>query len=219
MTESEALKRFIPILGRISLPGERVIITRNILNRIAGVHTGEMGVSHKHAGALAWPSDANAAKAFEAAMDTAVDAGEFVSVIHPADRRHFQIEELASWPDCPAIAPDSPLVFWLGEPAPEQASPEPVAPSASDAPAWTVNKSQRERGYNVPLHRLLAAANKEGKPRPTARDVVEAWRINRPAEIEKVLNDGIDYYDTKGNAKPADLEAIRKAIKRMTSAR
>jgi len=34
-----------------------------------------------------------------------------------------------------------------------------------------------------------------------------------------VLTDGIDYYDNKGDTKFADLEAIRKAIDRMTSAR
>ena len=120
MTEVEALKRFIPILGRISPPGERVIITRSILERIAGRHTAIMGVNYKQAGALAWPNDTTKAGEFESAMDNAVDAGEFVSFIHRIDRRHFQIEELASWPGCPAIAPDSPLVFWLGEPVPAQ---------------------------------------------------------------------------------------------------
>ena len=137
MTESEALRQFIPILGRISPPGERAIITRNVLERIQGRQTSVMGVSHKHAGALAWPRDTTKAQAFEAAMDAAVDAGEFVSFIHKSDRRHFQIEELASWPGCPAIAPDSPLVFWLGEPdaqqaAPQAAPPAPVADSASN---------------------------------------------------------------------------------------
>ena len=124
MTESEALRQFIPILGRISPPVERAIITRNVLERIQGRQTSVMGVSHKHAGALAWPNNTTKAQAFEAAMDAAVDAGEFVSFIHKSDRRHFQIEELASWPGCPAIAPDSPLVFWLGEPDAQQAAPQ-----------------------------------------------------------------------------------------------
>ena len=53
----------------------------------------------------------------------------------------------------------------------------------------------------------------------SAEDVVEAWRNNAPAEIAKVLPDGFDYYDAKGNTKTADLEAIRKAIGRMTIAR
>ena len=108
--------------------------------------------------------------------------------------------------------------------APEAQQAEPqaapvVAESASNAQAWTLAKPQRFNGYTVPLHRLIAAAHREGKPCPTARDVVEAWRINAPAEIAKVLPDGFDYYDAKGDTKTADLEAIRKAIRRMTSAR
>ena len=153
MTESEALRQFIPILGRISPPGERAIITRNVLERIQGRQTSVMGVSHKHAGALAWPRDTTKAQAFEAAMDAAVDAGEFVSFIHKSDRRHFQIEELASWPGCPAIAPDSPLVFWLGGPdaqqaAPQAAPPAPVTDSASNAPVVTP-KAKRRTWWDV----------------------------------------------------------------------
>ena len=104
-------------------------------------------------------------------------------------------------------------------PEPQAVPPAPVADSASNAPAWTVSKPLRYNGYTAPLHRLIAAAHREGKPCPTARDVVEAWRNNAPAEIAKVLPDGLDYYDTKGDTKTADLEAIRKAIGRMTSAR
>ena len=108
--------------------------------------------------------------------------------------------------------------------APEAKQAEPqaapvVADSASTAPDWTVSKPQRYNGYTAPLHRLLAAAHRDGNPCPTARDVVEAWRNNAPAEIAKVLPDGFDYYDAKGNTKTADIEAIRKAIGRMTIAR
>ena len=126
MTEAEALKRFIPILGRISTPGDRVKITQNILERIAGKQTCIMGVSHKHAGALAWPKEPIKALAFENALNAAVDAGEFASLLHRVDRRHFQIEELSAWPDCPPISPDSPLTFWLGDPAQDTTAPAPV---------------------------------------------------------------------------------------------
>lgn len=105
------------------------------------------------------------------------------------------------------------------EDAPQAATPAPLTDRPSNAPAWTVNKPQRYSGYAAPLHRLLAAAHRDGNPCPTARDVVEAWRNNAPAEIAKVLPDGFDYYDAKGNTKTADLEAIRKAIGRMTIAR
>lgn len=106
------------------------------------------------------------------------------------------------------------------EESPAPTVPAPVVPeSASNAHAWTVTKPQRYRGYSMPLYRLLVAAHREGKPRPTARDVVEAWRTDTPPEIAKILSDGFDYYDAKGDTTTADLEAIRNAIGRMTSAR
>ena len=232
MTEVEALKRFIPILGRISPPGERVIITRNILERIAGRCTNPMGVNHKHAGALAWPNDTTKAGEFESAMDNAVDAGEFVSFIHRVDRRHFQIEELASWPGCPAIAPDSPLVFWLGEPVPAQtaATSAPVGAVGTSggvvidsdshvlptAPAWSPKRPKRFQGYGKPLYDLLKAAHVAGLPKPSARDVLDRWKEKRPFEVTEVTDNGLKYYDAQGSTKPADLEAIRKAIGRMT---
>lgn len=98
------------------------------------------------------------------------------------------------------------------------ASPK-VVGSAVNAVGWTVRKPTRFTSYAAPLHRFLVSAHREGKPRPTARDVVEEWSVNRPAEIAKVMADSIDYYNSKGDTKAADLEAIRKAIGRMTSAR
>lgn len=91
-----------------------------------------------------------------------------------------------------------------------------VTGSAINAQAWAIVRPQRFHGYNAPLLRLIAAAHHEGKPRPTARDVLEAWHADTPAEIAKVLPDGFDYYDAKGDTKTADLEAIRKAIARLT---
>lgn len=91
--------------------------------------------------------------------------------------------------------------------------------SATNLPSWNVKRPTRFHGYTSPLYRLIAAAHREGKPRPTARDVVEAWRTEMPHEIAKVLPDGFDYYDAKGDTKGANLEAIRKAINRLTTGR
>ena len=106
-------------------------------------------------------------------------------------------------------------------PEAKQAEPQAVPESATAAliPAWSVNKPKRYGGYTAPLHALLCAAHREGNPCPTARDVVDAWRANRPPEIAKILPDCFDYYDSKGDTKAADLAAIREAIKRMTSTR
>lgn len=101
-----------------------------------------------------------------------------------------------------------------------QATPTPVeADSASNASVWAVQKPKRYAGYTAPLYRLLSEINCTGRPVPTARDVVEAWRITPPAEIAQVLVDGFDYYDSRGETKAASLDAIRKAIERMTDAR
>lgn len=90
----------------------------------------------------------------------------------------------------------------------------------SRGPAWSVvRKLARQSGYRTPLHRLILEAHKLGRPRPNARDVIEAWQAQMPPEIAMVLPEGIDYYDAKGNTKSADLEAIRKAISRMTNGR
>lgn len=169
MTEAEALKQFIPILGRISPPGERATITRNILERIAGNQTCIMGVSHKQAGALAWPGDPVKASEYENSLNAAVDAGDFVSLLHRADRRHFQIEELTSWPDCPAISPDSPLTFWLGEPAPAQtaATPAPV----TGGKKWTPEKLAELKTYRE-THTMPETAVKFGISEQRIRDLL-----------------------------------------------
>ena len=143
--------------------------------------------------------------------------------------RYTKGELVAGEPDFETVPEDCRVVgydvhaladeYCAPEDAPQAATPAPLTDRPSNAPAWTVNKPQRYSGYAAPLHRLLAAAHRDGNPCPTARDVVETWRHNAPAEIAKVLPDGFDYYDAKGDTKTAGLEAIRKAIGRMTSAR
>ena len=140
---------------------------------------------------------------------------------------HVTAQDFAAWLASEGVTPSPLVAEWFkhqGVASPAAAlsaapAAAPVADSASNAPAWTVTKPQRYSGYAAPLHRFLAAAHREGKPRPTARDVLEAWRSERPAGIAKVLADGFDYFDANGDEKAADLEAIRKAIGRMTSAR
>ena len=101
----------------------------------------------------------------------------------------------------------------------QAAAPAPVADSASTGPSWSLTRPKRFHGYTLPLYRLLDDAHRDGKTCPTARDVLEAWRIKKPDEIAQVLPDEFNYYNASGNTKAANLEAIRKAIGRMTSAR
>jgi len=183
MTESEALKRFIPILGRISPPGERATITRNILDRIAGKQTSVMGISHKHAGALAWPNDTTKAIVFEKALNAAVDAGEFVSFLHSADRRHFQIEELCAWPDCPKVDTDSPLIFWLGDGFTEAVD---TAPVTDTTPAETKEQRQDRRLQACINAGLVMPKNSFGRLPKGVDKVAELEGVTRQAFSSEV---------------------------------
>jgi hypothetical protein len=83
-------------------------------------------------------------------------------------------------------------------------------------PSWTLTKPHRFQGYSKPLYDYLNAAHVNGKVRPTARDVLDNWKMNKPYEVAEVSNDGLKYYDAIGNTKPADLVAIRKVIGRLS---
>ena len=117
---------------------------------------------------------------------------------------------------------DAPFACRLPEAEPVQESqattpsPAPVAAaSASGGMNWTLNRPQRFPGYSKPLYDLLKAAHIAGKPSPKARDVLDKWKENPPPDVVAVTDNGLKYYDANGNTKPADLEAIRKAIDRM----
>lgn len=84
---------------------------------------------------------------------------------------------------------------------------------------WNIKKPQRYHGYTVALHGFLVDVHRSGKTCPTARDVLVAWRTKKPAEIYEVFTDEFKYLDTKGDAKTVSLDALREAIKRMTSTR
>lgn len=91
------------------------------------------------------------------------------------------------------------------------------AENENNGPGWTLTTPKRFQGYGKPLFDYLKGAHSAGKPCPTARNVLDDWKLNRPADVAEVSNDGLKYYDASGNTKPADLAAIRKAIERMTT--
>lgn len=113
----------------------------------------------------------------------------------------------------------------LPQAQPAPATPQQVAhlpdhaPATSNRDGWSLHKPERFQGYIVPLYRLLRASHTDGKSKPSARDVLESWRDNQPAEIAKMLSDGFDYYDRQGNTKPVSLQVLQKAIDRMTKPR
>lgn len=85
---------------------------------------------------------------------------------------------------------------------------------------WTVTKYERDTAYRPALRRYLVNEWKKGTVRcPTPKEVLAAFEASQPPEVAKVLVDGFDYYDRNGNTKFASLDAIRKAIGRMTTGR
>lgn len=107
----------------------------------------------------------------------------------------------------PAIAskPPAPAI----EPAAEQAQ----------APIWHLATPDRFPGYRLALYRLLKAAHDAGKPRPTAREVLDAWKLNRPEDVASVWSRGITYRTGTGATKTADTKAIQAAIENLTNSR
>ena len=87
---------------------------------------------------------------------------------------HVTAQDFAAWLASEGVTPSPLVAEWFkhqGVASPAAAlsaapAAAPVADSASNAPAWTVTKPKRYSGYAAPLHRFLAAAHREGKPRP-----------------------------------------------------
>ena len=107
-------------------------------------------------------------------------------------------------------------------PATDTATTAPVGadgdgPTNPAAPVWSLKRPKRFQGYGKPLYDLLKAAHAAGQPKPSARDVLDRWKENPPPDVSEVTDNGLKYYDARGNTRPTDLEAIRKAIGRRTN--
>lgn len=89
--------------------------------------------------------------------------------------------------------------------------------SAPARHTWHIKKPQRVTGYNRPLLALLGDAHRNGRPIPSAYDVLDSWQANQPAEVAKVLADGFDYYNAQGGTKTATTKALQKAIRRLVA--
>ena len=130
--------------------------------------------------------------------------------------------ELAAFTASIAKPPQKAPATDAAKPAPEVTDQTEAVEPASDgpakpaAPAWSLKRPERFQGYGKPLYDLLKAVHAAGQPKPSARDVLDRWKEKPPPDVAEVTDNGLKYYDAQGNTKPADLEAIRKAIGRMT---
>jgi hypothetical protein len=110
----------------------------------------------------------------------------------------------------------------LSPPPPPRCEPAPLDHHAAPAaPAhratWTLTKPKRFQGYAEPLHLLLESAHRMDDPKPTAREVLQAFARQQPCQIAKVIEgESLDYFLANGKTKTANLRAIAAAITGMT---
>lgn len=83
--------------------------------------------------------------------------------------------------------------------------------------SWQPKNPERVRGYGWPLYRVLLQASRDGKPVPSAREVLDVFAASKPQEIASVQPDEVAYYTADGNVKTANARAIQKAINRACS--
>lgn len=92
------------------------------------------------------------------------------------------------------------------------------AKEGSPGSTWPLNKPKRCDGLATPVYRVLKVAHDANGQRPTARDVLDAFRTRKPLEIVRVQADGCDYYGANGEERSTDLDKLRKRIEAMTKA-
>lgn len=140
--ELQALRRIAQILARVSTPIERQNIARRVAQKTKGDDS-ELALSLPHAAALFWPGDTERTAYVLNQITRAFDAGELGGFI-PRVHRHILFTDLTVWPDCPPMAADSPLRFWVPD-APAEPQAEAHAPvvteSASNAPVVPFKKA------------------------------------------------------------------------------
>jgi hypothetical protein len=141
--------------------------------------------------------------------------------VNAVDRKHMTTVRLADIAQLAAALP-SPWRLPAGFP-----KAEPVVavwdgidePRVQGQSKWHLTKPKRFQGYAAPLYVLLKVESDAGRACPKASDVLAAWAAKLPpgGVVLEVLPTEIKYEDANGKLKTADLEAIRKAIVRMTS--
>lgn len=138
--ELQALRRVAQILARVATPIERQNIARRVAQKTKGDDS-EIALSLPHAAALFWPGDTEKTAEVLRQITLAFDAGELGGFI-PREHRHILFTDLTVWPDCPPMAADSPLRYWVPDaPAqPQAAAPAPVV-AGSDAPVVPFKKA------------------------------------------------------------------------------
>ncbi|AEB85510.1 hypothetical protein [Alicycliphilus denitrificans] len=148
--EIQALRRVAQILAGVATPIERQNIARRVAQKVKGDDS-ELALSLPHAAALFWPGDAEKTAEVLQQITRAFDAGELGGFI-PREHRHLLFTDFIVWPDCPPMAADSPLRYWVPDAPvmqPQTPAPAPVVNSPSNAPGkvWTDERLAEVSAY------------------------------------------------------------------------
>jgi len=136
---------------------------------------------------------------------------------HQVPRGEKIVNALVTVEDLRAYVKDRELTVVVEslENVPESA---PVSGSMPEAgPRWVLARPKRFPGYRKALYDFLKAANTAGKERPTAYDVLDAWRREPPTGILEVIDDELKFENSKGEPDTATMAAVKKSIDRLTT--
>ena len=184
--EIQALRRMAQVLARVATPIERQNIARRVAQKAKGDDS-ELALTLAHAAALFWPGDDEKTAEVLRQVTLAFDAGELGGFI-PREHRHILFTDLTVWPDCPPMAADSPLRYWVPDaPAqPQVATPAPVVADNADTSKGTppklteVDKAEILRLYNRGRGASVNAMAKQfNVSRPTIEKVLQRAGIKK----------------------------------------
>ena len=178
--EIQALRRIPAILGKASTPEERRTIALRIEALVTGQDNAPLAYSLRHLAALFFPSDEVRARDTLQRLNADFDTGELVTRI-PREHRHVMLSDVAAWPNCPPMAADSPLRYWLSN-APQAAVPEETA-AEMGARHW---QACLDAGLEMPTDTyaqyprgITRIAQREGVKRQTFAKRLDAYRAEK----------------------------------------
>ena len=88
-----------------------------------------------------------------------------------------------------------------------------LAPLAG-GPAPAPREPSKDDGLTVPVYLAVKAAHNAGRRRPTARELLNLWRHDKPPEVFEVMPGEVKFWDSRGDLKTVNIEALQGRIKR-----
>lgn len=93
--------------------------------------------------------------------------------------------------------------------------PQSIALPLAVKPSWSIEKPKRRDPLTGALMTLLTTIKSEGNARPKARDILDSFKVNKPAEVLEVLGDELKHYTTNGKTKIVTLGSLQKRLNKL----